>query len=205
MFKRFLLTLCAATNFLTANLAEPYASIEVLPFDGHGWFANSVPLQMLLDIKKPKTVIEIGSWLGCSTRFIATNLEKGSKLYAVDTWLGSIDESEHQKDPRLATLYQQFLSNIIHTQLTDVIIPVRMKSMEAAAALKVKADFIYIDGAHDTWSVMNDILYWYVHLKEGGIMCGDDWGWKSVQVAVEACAKTLNKKVYSAGNCWWYE
>jgi hypothetical protein len=205
MLRKALLILFSTFSVLTADLPEPYASIEVLPFDNHGWFANAEPLEILLTAVKPKTVIEVGSWLGSSTRFIASLLDEDAKLYAIDTWLGSDNESEHQKDPRLPTLYQQFLSNVIHQQMTDVIIPVRMKSMEAARALKVKADFIYIDGAHDTWSVMNDILYWHLHLNEGGIICGDDWGWASVQVAVIQCANVLNKKIHATGNFWWYE
>lgn len=50
-----------------------------------------------------------------------------------------------------------------------------MRSVEAAKALDVMADLINIDAAHDYKSVKEDILAWYPHLKEGGIMCGDDW------------------------------
>ena len=80
-----------------------------------------------------------------------------------------------------------------------------MNSVEASKALNVKADLIYIDGAHDTFSVTNDILSWYPHLEEGGIMCGDDWWWDSVRVAVVECAKQFGKKVNYVGNFWWYE
>jgi hypothetical protein len=184
---------------------EPYNSINDLPFDGHGWFINGSSLQPILAGKQPKVVVEVGSWLGSSTRFIAENLPEGGVIYAVDTWRGSSTESVHMQDPRLPYLYQLFLSNVKHANLTDRIIPVRMESLEAAKALNVKADLIYLDGAHDTTSVYNDIIAWSPHLEEGGFMCGDDWGWLSVQTGVLKAAKVLNKNAYGYENFWWFE
>jgi hypothetical protein len=79
-----------------------------------------------------------------------------------------------------------------------------MESVEAAEALNVQADLIYIDAAHDTENVTKDILAWYPHLKENGFMCGDDWRWPSVQVAVTDCAQRLNKQVGCQGTFWWF-
>lgn len=198
----FLLMFC---NLQGEEMPEPYRSINVLPFDGQGWFGNDVPLKNILHGMPIKTVLEVGSWLGCSTRFFATELPEDGKVYAVDTWLGSEEEILHQTDPRLPFLYQQFLSNIIHAGLTDKIIPIRMKSLEAAQALNIKADLIYLDGAHDTINVYNDILYWYPHLNEYGMICGDDWMWPTVQTAVNHAAKLFNKKVNFYANFWWFE
>ncbi|CUI17412.1 putative secreted protein [Candidatus Protochlamydia naegleriophila] len=203
--KKLLLALALLGNSLFADMVEPYKSIQVLPFDGHGWFGNAEQLDLFLKARPMQTVIEVGSWLGCSTRHIASALPKDGVLYAIDTWAGSQQESAHLQDPRLPFLFQQFLSNVIHAKLTDKIIPIRMNSIEAAKALKVKADLIYLDGAHDTPSVMNDIDYWYPHLNEGGVLCGDDWTWDSVRVAVVDRANKLGKKVHVIANFWWYE
>lgn len=187
-----------------AEIPEPYNSIHTLPFDGHGWFldVNARHLKEFIQQINPKTVVEVGSWLGSSTRFIASNMQEQGILYAVDTWNGSV---EHEGDPRLSSLYQQFLSNVIHTGLTDKIIPVRMTSLEAAKALNIQADLIYLDGAHDTDSVREDILHWHPHLNEGGIFCGDDWGWQSVQVGVIQAAVKLGKGLYFDDNFWWLQ
>lgn len=182
----------------------PYASINLLPFDSHGWFGNGPQLKKCLDEVNPTTVVEVGSWLGCSTRFIAATLSERGKLYAVDTWRGSPEEEVHQKDPRLPILYQLFLSNTVQAGFAHTIVPIRMKSVEAANALNVKADLIYLDGAHDTNSVYEDIINWYPHLNEGGIMCGDDWLWDTVRVAVEIGAQIYGKKIYAEGNFWRY-
>lgn len=178
---------------------EPYDSTEVLPFDGHGWFANANSLDQIIQKNKPIVAIEVGSWLGASTRFIA---ERVAKVYAVDTWCGSPLEAVHMNDPRLPHLYQQFLSNTIHAGLTDRIIPIRMNSLEAAKALRGKVDLIYLDAAHDTNSVIADILAWYPHLRKGGVMCGDDWSWPTVREAVVHCSRVLNKKIDARDHFW---
>lgn len=184
----------------------PYSLVKTLPFDDHGWFVNQHQLKKMIANNKVETVIEVGSWLGKSSRFIASQLPEKGKLYCVDTWQGTILSNGHRmKSQRLTTLYQQFLSNIKHANLTHKIIPIRMESMEAANALDIMADLIYIDAAHDTQSVMKDIYGWYPHLKQGGVMTGDDWHWKTVQIAVRECAETLKKKVCYEDNFWWYE
>lgn len=190
---------------LQADMPEPYRSVEDLPFDSHGWFLNAPQLTEQLNQKPIQTVIEVGSWLGCSTRFIAKSIPDGAKVYAVDTWRGSTNEEATMKDPRIPYLYQLFLSNVKHAGLTDKIIPVRMASLEAALALNVQADLIYIDASHDTVSVYNDIIAWYPHLKADGIMCGDDWQAESVRIGVQQAAKKLNRKVIGNGAFWRYE
>lgn len=203
--KRFffcLISLCCSLQALEVEIPEPYCSIEDLPFDPHGWFFNAEPLGACLLEKPITTVIEVGAWLGASTRFLASGIVEGGKVYAVDTWRGSPLESYHLEDPRYPYLFQLFLSNVKHSGLTDRIVPIRMDSLEAARALKIKADLIYIDASHDTESVYKDILAWMPHLNEGGIFCGDDWCWQTVAAAVHQAAATLNKRVSVQGNLW---
>lgn len=185
------------------DIPEPYRSINDLPFDPHGWFGNGEMLEAIFKEKPIKTIVEIGSWLGASTRFLAVRVPEDGKVYAVDTWLGS-QEPAHIHDPRLSKLYQLFLSNIKHFNLTHKVVPVRMTSHEAAIALNVKVDLVYIDGAHDTATVYDDIISWDRHLNEGGIMCGDDWLWPTVRAAVEKGAATLGKSIFSEANFWRY-
>jgi len=186
------------------DIPEPYCHIKDLPFDPHGWFSNSEELARQITSLRPKVIIEIGAWLGSSTRFMADLLPKGGKLYAIDTWKGSVNEPIHLQDPRMPYLYQLFLSNVKHAGLTEKIIPVRMESIEASHALSIQADLIYIDASHDTASVLADILAWYPHLNEGGILCGDDWTWDSVRTAVKQGAAQLEKKIHTYGNFWRY-
>lgn len=186
-------------------IPEPYCSINDLPFDGSGWFKNAEEMQDILILLQPKVAIEVGSWLGLSTRFIAEIIPEKSTLYAIDSWMGSPNEPTQLQDPRMPYLFQLFLSNIKQAKLTHKIIPVRMQSLEAAKALNIKADFIYIDASHDEENVFQDILAWYPHLNREGVMCGDDWSWESVEKGVHRAAKELKKKISAKNNFWHFE
>ena len=204
MLKSLFLIFSTLVCLYAEELPEPYASVNLLPFDDHGWFGNQPQLDAVFrdDIK---VVIEIGSWLGKSTRYFAAKVGLQGKVYAIDTWLGSDQEKEHQVDPRLKHLYQLFLSNTIQAGFANIIVPFKMKSQEAASALNVKGDLIYIDGAHDYKSVYEDILAWKNHLNDGGILCGDDWEWKSVRDAVRAASKKLGRGFHHERNFWWFD
>ncbi|MDB6082065.1 MAG: putative secreted protein [Chlamydiia bacterium] len=188
----------------TKDLPAPYNSIPtVLPFDPHGWYYNGYPMKQLFN-KNPqiKTVIEIGSWLGASTRHIAQLLPENGKVYAVDHWNGSL---EHQSGnfawhESLPCLYEQFLSNVIRAKLTHKIIPVRMSSLEASKVLQVTPDMIYIDAGHDTESVLKDLETWFPFVKGHGILCGDDYHWPTVAAAVDQFAIAHHLRVEVASN-----
>lgn len=191
-------------------LSTPYNSLEhVLKFDDHGWYANAEWIAKLFVHNSIRTVIEVGSWLGKSTRHIAQLLPTDGKIYAVDTWLGSVEHQlvETNVLSKLSTLYEQFLSNIIHAQLTHKVKPVRMSSLEAAESLKSlvgKVDLIYIDAAHDAESVLQDLQAWYPYImNKKGILCGDDWGWESVRAAVIMFAQKYNMTVCGDKNFWF--
>lgn len=185
-----------------------YTFIKKVPFDSHGWFnkKNQEMLKIIIAEKKPKIVIEIGSWLGASTRLIAQTISDESIVYAIDTWKGS-NEPAHLNDPRVKDnrLFHIFLSNVIQTNLQNKIIPIRMTSMEAYAAFDGYADLIYIDGSHLEEDVYMDITKWYEKLALNGVICGDDWqSWPSVTKAVERAARTLKKIIKSHGTFWYF-
>lgn len=192
-----------------SKLPPPYCNLkQLLPPNGHSFYLNASCLEKLCQHNKISTVIEIGSWLGASTRHIASLLPNNGHLYAVDTWLGSVEHSQNPSwEKLLPTLYEQFLSNTIHAQLTDKIIPIRMTSLQAAIALQSlmgKVDLIYIDAAHDTESVLADLNAYYPFIvNKSGILCGDDWMYPDVKKAVIQFAQQHNLSVYWDYNFWF--
>jgi hypothetical protein len=194
-----------------SSLPSPYNSLEaILPFDDHGWYFNGQWIEILLKKNNIKVAIEVGSWLGKSTRHIASLLPENGTLYAVDTWKGSICQQPNN-DPfncahKVPTLYEQFLSNIIHAKLTHKIIPLRMTSLQASkelASLTQMVDFVYIDAEHDTESVLQDMQSWYPYVSgKRGILCGDDWTWESVKIAVKRFAQIHHVSICAEGNFW---
>jgi predicted O-methyltransferase YrrM len=190
-------------------MTDIYRSIKPLPFDNHGWFHEGNLFSLIVQLQ-PQTIVEVGAWLGCSTRFLAHTAKQfvaGVKVFAVDTWYGSPQEEVHQKDPRVVnhTLFHQFLSNVIHAQLQENVVPVRMRSDEAARALNVEPDLVYIDASHDEESVYKDIIMWYSKLRKGGVLCGDDLDWEGVKRAVGRCGNELAiKNIDTDGRFWQF-
>ena len=197
-----------------SSLPTPYNQLKtLLPFNPHGWYSkeNAATIKMLLNRAHPTTVVELGSWLGKSTVHIAQNLPEGAKVYAVDHWLGSTEHhSPNRKDVQkfLPSLYEQFLSNVIHFNLTKKIIPSRMTTNEAAVKMRenaIVADMVYVDASHDEASVYQDLVNWFPLIKSGGILCGDDWNWGEgfpVRKAVIRYAKEQKLPYHIAGNVW---
>ncbi len=192
-----------------SQLPPPYNTVsKLLPFNDHGWYVNAPQMERMIRSRSIRTVIEIGSWMGLSTRHMARLLPIDGKVYAVDHWLGS---SEHRGIPEFAryipTLYEQFLSNVIHTRLVNKIVPVRMDSLDAAKTLThIKPDLIYLDAGHEVDNVYRDLEAWFPYVSDKkGVFCGDDWMWPSVRAAVERFAEDYNLKLHVDQNFWWFE
>lgn len=142
--------------------------------------------------------------------------EKGldCEIVCIDTWLGSWEHwTEKENYQRLLVksmrprLYEQFIVNVIHENVTDIITPLPQSSTNAFKILNkkgIKADLMYIDGSHDQGDVYNDISNYYPLLKSGGIMFGDDYGgaWKGVKHDVEKFSKENNLK-YEVNEIFW--
>ena len=195
---------------LAANYPPPYDSIEVLPYNPQGWYINGPSMEWLIRRGNVKIIIEVGSWLGLSTRHLAKTIPEDGIVYAVDHWKGSPNEDNSSFD--IPNLYRQFLSNVIHENLTHKIVPVRMSSLEASQTLKVKPDLIYLDATHDFTNVMLDLIIWFPLVKGHGTMCGDDYFWADdpskgggpVKRAVDTFARENNLTVRHDGKWMWY-
>jgi len=195
-----------------------YEGLELLPEDSQGWNGNDPIFKELIKEKQPSVVIEVGTWKGQS----AVNMGKAIKeqglnttLYCVDTWLGAIEFWDNLADSSERDLmlkngypqvYYQFLSNIVHNNLQDVIIPFPNTSLTCAKyfiSKNIKADLIYIDASHEYEDVLKDIkVYWEI-LNDGGIMFGDDYSaWSGVKEAVNKFKQENNLTLGGDLNFW---
>ncbi len=188
----------------------PYDTVEVLPYNPQGWYINGPSMEWLIRRSNVKIVIEVGSWMGLSTRHLAKTIPHDGVVYAVDHWMGTPNEDNRGFD--IPNLYRQFLSNVIHENLTHKIIPIKMSSLEASQTLKVRPDLVYLDASHDFSSVMLDLILWFPFVKGHGILCGDDYFWAHdpyngggpVQRAVDTFARENNLIVHNDGLWMWY-
>ena len=120
-------------------------------------------------IKKNAIAVEIGSYIGASSVFIAKGLSKNSKLYCIDTWQNDA-MTEGNWDS-----YNEFLKNTYPVK--DKITIIRNKSIDASKTLNDEIDYIFIDGDHSYEGVKNDIDNWFPKLRSGGVIIMHDIGW----------------------------
>lgn len=199
----------SAQDIGLSQYPEPYANLqEVLPYDGHNWFgmSNQRALTALIHKKQLHTIVEIGTWLGKSAITMASLLPEDGRVYAVDTWKGGVEKAYEIHAKRLAIAYEQFLSNVIHMGMTQKVVPLRMASLDGAKYLegKVSPDLVYVDASHEEADVYDDLCAWWPYVQEGGILCGDDWLWSGVALAVKQFAKENDLRVLVVGNFWCY-
>ena len=83
------------------------------------------------------TVVELGSWRGRSTIWLAAGLlDRGEgQVHAVDTWKGTPHEPEHQSllaEYGPDDLFNEFWGNMMSAGLADWVEPIRASTLEAA-------------------------------------------------------------------------
>ena len=148
-----------------------------------GWFSARQCAELFLKIlnscKSPSAIVEVGSWKGRSSVFASRAAAvSNSKLYCVDTWLGSNVENESHptvEQAKIENVFAQFKKNISLFGCDNVVI-CRGDSIEVAKNWdQGPIDFLFIDASHDYESVLKDLRAWVPLVKPGGVICGDDW------------------------------
>lgn len=168
-----------------------------------GWMRPEELQWLAEQAQHHKLIVEVGSWLGRSTRAIADNMP--GILYAVDTWRGEGIPEEFLANRSGNWLFDQFCSNLEDLIRTPdyKVRPVQMTSVEAARYLgHLRPTMIFIDAAHDKDNVMADYLAWKPLLAPGGLMCGHDWGSPGVQAALDEVAPTACRATFPHGSIW---
>ncbi len=193
-----------AASVLLANLSlcadiQPYASIQNLPATPY-FVQDAYTYYSLIKGNNAAVIVDVESQDGGVARYVAqqvANLPTVTQIYSVSAWQSADRSQKH--------LYQRFLSNVNQEMTTQLITPIRMSSQEGAESLKITADFISIVGGNDSIAIYNDILSWYPHLSDIGIMCGNNWQDSSVQVGVAKAADSLDLKLNVNNNVWYFQ
>ena len=167
-----------------------------------GWFnyAESYD-QIVHEIPDDGKILEIGSFLGRSTHYLATSLmnanKENVKIYCVDTFLGS---SEHVNLKLPKDFFSMFKENLKFFIGREMVIPCQGRSDDKAILDKFSDeffDYIMIDGAHEHEAVMDDIENWWPKLKKDALMFGDDYNLEAVSLAVDKSILKINAPAYT--------
>jgi hypothetical protein len=159
----------------------------------------------LVALLRPSLLIEFGSWEGasalawCVAADEAEMADSPPLILCVDTWLGSVEhwmndypDSEWSRE-RLNVVagnpqvFDTFKNSVSVCGYEERVLPFRTTTLVAAAALdrlEVRAQLIYVDAGHDTDSVLRDLRVADQLVTDEGVIVGDDWGWRTVRLAV---------------------
>lgn len=131
-------------------------------------------------------VVEIGSWKGKSTIWLAHGLRdgKGEKVFAIDPHTGAPEHHEIFKTKHIWT-FDEFKKNIKAAGVERYVEPIVDRSENAAKAWRKPVAFLWIDGAHAYEAAKLDFASWFPHLAEGGVIAYHDSTFDDVRKVVK--------------------
>jgi hypothetical protein len=151
----------------------------------------------LTKIKENDICAEIGVWKGSFSSKILKR--KPSKLHLIDPW-------KHQNYKKMwYSIEQEKMDKIYHSVqkrfADDNRVELHRSFSTEVEFPKEYFDWVYIDGDHTYPMVLKDLDFYYPLVKKGGFLCGDDYGWTSVDCpfgpkrAVNEFVKVHNAKI----------
>lgn len=135
-----------------------------------GWLSEKEG-QFLEDTAKrterlPGVVVEIGSFLGKSTVWLAQGT---GIVYAIDPHNGNVSKSL-----QFQSTYQEFKKNLLKANVSSKVIIIRKMSKEAEKSWKQPIRMLFIDALHDEKSSTQDFKLFEKYVVKGGIIVMHD-------------------------------
>jgi len=183
------------------DMEERWPMVPDLPFTEGGWFLPC-NAELCGQYMNPtmSCIVELGSWLGMSTRWLLDVTPPSCHVVAIDHWRGS---PENQSDPVVQTVYERFMNNC--KGYKDRLTPLRMTTAVGVELLLkegLKPDLVFVDAGHDYDSAKADIL---ACLRFGCPLVGDDFNphdWLGVTKAVWEVARDNSFTVKFKFKAW---
>jgi predicted O-methyltransferase YrrM len=124
-------------------------------------------------------ILEIGSWLGRSTVFLAKGCSYSGNgfVYAIDHFKGNVgkEESYFKNVTSKETISEDFRNNLVKAQVTDNVKQMVMSSQDAAKIISEKLRIIFIDADHSYQGTKRDIEQWHHQVISGGYFVFHDY------------------------------
>jgi len=187
-----------------SSIHRPVGGWEAIP----GWFDFQDVYDEFAVAPDGSIIVEVGSWLGRSTAYLATRLkERGAcvEFYAVDTWRGSQSEQgqlDHVEDAG-GSLFWHWHGNMLGCHVRGYVSPMVCDSVSGADRFADASVWrVFIDGDHAHEAVLRDVRAWLPKLAPGGVIAGHDYDRESVKGAV-AEALGDRKVEQRPPRSWW--
>ena len=137
-----------------------------------------------LNSSKKGPILEIGSYCGKSTIYIATAVKKHSGcVYSVDHHTGSEEnqvgweyhdiELFDEETGRINS-FPEFMRNLRKANLLDTVVPIVSDSLLVSRYWKIPLSMVFIDGGHTMEAAFNDFNNWKDKIIKGGILAIHD-------------------------------
>lgn len=133
------------------------------------WLAHKVPPGCI--------AVEIGSFKGKSSAYIASGLTPGARLACVDVWENRAMPYDPPED-----VLPEFQRNV--APFRDTIDIHRGLSADIARTWRALIDLLFIDGDHSYEGCLTDIDAWLPHVRPGGWVAFHDSGQEGVARAI---------------------
>lgn len=117
-------------------------------------------------------IVEIGSWKGRSTIWMANGSRSGAGLpiYAVDPH-STVDQQRFNAE---RSTLDEFTTNIAAAGVSDLVRPLVATSEEAARTFGEPIALLFIDADHSYQAVRADFEHWRDKIGPGGTVCFHD-------------------------------
>jgi predicted O-methyltransferase YrrM len=128
---------------------------------------------------RPKSILEVGTHIGCSTTSIALAMRRmksigfSSRLWTIDLY----DVNDSFRKPWLKHGSSHSPREIIASlsEIADAVSFLTMNSIEFFGKTDLKFDLIFLDGSHKASQVYREIPIALSHLNEGGFILLHDY------------------------------
>ena len=152
-----------------------WETVDCIP----GWFheGSAVVMYTLMRAQEPRTVVELGSYLGRSTVFFALALKQVNprgRVVAIDPHTGDRQLLEQLGAERLAT-FELFRQHCQAAGVDELVEPHVATSLQVATGWSEPVDLLYVDGWHSYDAVVADAEAWVPHLSPHGVVVFDDY------------------------------
>ena len=174
-----------------------------------GWFSyKDIYDDMVGRAKDGNTFVEVGTWLGKSTNYLAEKIKESGKYIhftTVDTFKGTDDEELHQTivGNYSGDIFYEFIDNTVLSNNYDSFDIIKDSSHNASNQFTNSSiDYIMLDAGHSYEDVRDDIKYWYNKVKPGGIISGDDYGGSFFPGVTQAADEFFYKQFNRGFRSW---
>lgn len=169
----------------------------------HGWFSKQTQyqVQVAIDHCRPHHIVELGSWYGTSSRFIADKMRKDSRLTCIDKFQLLI-ESPYSYDgyspgdefyfmfPRLETCMKNINDDRVTLIKGDI-----YTHLDVLIKKKTPVDMFFIDFEKNT-KRLHQLLQTLRHHYPSCTIVGDDYIFEPVKAAVRGIPHTFTHCSY---------